>query len=78
MAYRCFHAVSITVGEDAAAALDAALATATRQLDEQIRGEAFDPAAVRLSGISHSHTMTSNGSGQFCAQVSVIVGCEYR
>jgi hypothetical protein len=77
MAYRCFHAVSVTVGKDAAEALDAALATATRQLDEQIRGEALDPAAVRLSGISHSHTMSSNGSGQCCAQVSVIVGCEY-
>ena len=78
MAYRCFHAVSIKVGEDAAEALDAALATATRQLDEQIRGGALDPAAVRLSAISHAHTLSPNGSGQICAQVSVILSCEYH
>jgi hypothetical protein len=77
MAYRYFHAVSIKVGEDAAQTLDAALAAATRQLDEQIRGGALDPRAVRLSGISHAHTLNSNECGLICAEVSVIVGCEY-
>jgi hypothetical protein len=73
----CFHAVSIKVGEDAAETLDAALTSATQQLDEQIRGGGLDQGAVRLSGISHAHTLTSNGCGLICAEVSVIASCEY-
>lgn len=77
MAHASFHAVSIKAGPDPAGALNAALATATRLLDEQVREAESSLETFRLSGISHSHTVTTTPNGSTRAEVTAIASYEY-
>jgi hypothetical protein len=78
MAHACFHAVSIKAGRDPAGALNAALAAATRLLDQQIYDAETNLDSFRLSGISHAHTLSSDGNGAVRAEVTAIASYEYR
>jgi hypothetical protein len=72
-----FHAVSVKAGQDPAGALNAALATATRQLHEQVREAETNLDSFRLSGISHAHTVTSTADGATHAVVTAVASYEY-
>jgi hypothetical protein len=73
-----FHAVSVKAGHDPAGALNAALATATRLLHEQVREAETNLQSFRLSGISHAHTVTTSADGATHAVVTAIASYEYR
>ena len=77
MSYASFHAVSVKASHDAAAALNAALATATRQLHDQVREAEDNLDRFRLSGISHAHTLTTTADGASRAVVTAIASYEY-
>ena len=77
MPYASFHAVSIKAGHDAAAALNAALATATRILHEQVRQAECNLQSFRLCGISHAHTLSTTADGASRAVVTAIASYEY-
>jgi hypothetical protein len=75
--YASFHAVSVKAGHDPASALNAALATATRQLHEQAREAESNLDCFRLSGISHAHSLTTTADGASHAVVTAIASYEY-
>lgn len=77
MPHASFHAVSVKASPDPAGALNAALATATRLLHEQFRDAETNLDRFRLSGISHSHTVTTAADGLTHAVVTAIASYEY-
>lgn len=77
MPHASFHAVSVKAGQDHAGALNAALATATRLLHEQVREAETNLQSFRLWGISHAHTLTTKADGATLAVVTAIASYEY-
>lgn len=71
------HAVSVKAGPDAVGALNAALATATRLLDKQVREMENNLDNFRLVGISHAHTVMPTAAGTMRAIVTAIASYEY-
>jgi hypothetical protein len=71
-------AISFRDGKNSQEALNAAMATATRLLQEQVREAENNLQSFRLSGISHAHTLTTSSDGATHAVVTAIASYEYR
>jgi hypothetical protein len=69
--------VSVKTGRDAAGALDAALATTTRALDRSVNQAEINLAGFRLTGISHSHTLSITDDAMIRAVVTGIASYVY-
>lgn len=77
MSHASFHAVSIKTGHDPAGTLSAALATATRVLQQQFREAETKLDDFRLGAISHAHTLMATPDGLTRVVVTAIAGYEY-
>jgi len=78
MPYGSCHAVSTKSGHDAAGALNAALASATRTLDREVRQAESSLDEFTVSGVSHSHSMSLTSDGTTRAVVTAIACYHYR
>jgi len=76
MPHDTFHAVSIKTDRDAAAALNAAIANVARLLRTQFRDAERSLASFHVSGVTHSHTLTTT-DGQTRAVVTAVASYEY-
>lgn len=77
MPHSSFHAVSVRVCPDAAAALSSAMATATKALNQQINQAQANLASFRVIAISHSHTLGGAAEDKNRAVVTALAFYEY-
>ncbi|MFD6062110.1 hypothetical protein [Rhodococcus wratislaviensis] len=76
MSHGSFHTVAATSSRDDVAALNSALATAMRTLQDQIREAEVHLPHLQMRGIHHTHTLV-NVDGVPRAVVSAVVLYEY-